>query len=201
MLEILAYAIGIMYSPGPVNLLGLRSGINGKAHAHIGFFLGVACAMFTLFILLGFLGLTLIHAQLLPYISFIGCCYILYIAWKVMKANVRISAQTIEMGVLSFWNGFIMQLLNPKGLVATLPISAIQFPAAGIHGGAIFFWSFLLVVLAFGAPASYSVVGLVMGKHMDNPRYFKIFNLIMSGLLAYVAVSIGYEHVYLKMEQ
>ena len=31
MLAIIAYAVGIMYSPGPVNLMGLNTGVNGQA--------------------------------------------------------------------------------------------------------------------------------------------------------------------------
>ncbi len=198
MLEILAYAIGVMYTPGPINLLGLHSGINGQTREHIGFFGGVGTAMFILFALLGYLGLKLINPVLLPYISLVGCCYILYIAWKVIRSNINIKGNAAKVSVLSFTNGLIMQLLNPKALVATLPISTIQFPATGISGSAIFFWSCLLALLAFGAPGSYSLVGLWMGQRIENPRYFKIFNILMSGLLVFVAFSIGYEHVYLK---
>ncbi len=199
MLEILAYAIGVMYTPGPINLLGLHSGLNGKTREHIGFFIGVGCAMFILFILLGYLGLTFINPTLLPYVSLIGCSYILYIAWKVVRSNTNITENTAKVSILNFSNGLFMQLLNPKALVATLPISTIQFPAAGISGGAIFVWSCLLAVLAFGAPGSYSLVGMLMGKRIENPRYFKVFNLFMGGLLIFVAFSIGYEHVYLKL--
>jgi len=199
MLEILAYAIGVMYTPGPINLLGLHSGINGKTREHIGFFGGVGSAMFILFTLLGYLGLTFINPALLPYISLIGCTYILYIAWKVVRSNVNLSHKTEQTAVLSFSNGLIMQLLNPKALVATLPISTIQFPAAGISGSAILVWSCLLALLAFGAPGSYSLVGSLMGKRINNPFYFKVFNCLMCGLLIFVAVSIGYEHVYLLL--
>jgi len=199
MLEILAYAIGVMYTPGPINLLGLHSGINGKMREHIGFFIGVGCAMLVLFIFLGFLGLKFINPTLLPYISFIGCSYIVYIAWKVFRANIDIDQNKANISVLSFSNGLIMQLLNPKALVATMPISTIQFPAAGISGGSIIIWSIGLAVLAFGAPSSYSLVGMSMGKRIENPMFFKTFNFIMSALLIFVAASIGYDHVYLKL--
>ena len=197
MLEIFAYAIGIMYTPGPVNILGLHSGINAKARQHIGFFTGVAFAMLILFIFLGFVGLTFINLKILPYISFAGCSYILYIAWKVCKADVDITDESVPAYVLSFWDGLFMQLLNPKALVATLPIATIQFPAAGITGAAIVLWSVLLATLAFGAPASYSLAGVFMGKRLENPVYFKLFNLLMSVLLIYIALSIGYENIYL----
>ncbi|MDW6017482.1 LysE family transporter [Vibrio plantisponsor] len=196
MLEILAYAIGVMYTPGPINLLGLHSGLNGKTREHMGFFAGVGCAMLILFVFLGFLGLKFINPSLLPYISLIGCSYIVYIAWKVLHTNVNVSEKTASVSILSFTNGLIMQLLNPKALVATMPISTIQFPAVGISGSSIVIWSIGLAILAFGAPSSYSLAGMAMGKRIENPIYFKTFNVLMFALLIFVATSIGYEHVY-----
>ena len=154
MLTIIAYAFGIMYSPGPVNLLSIHGGINGNTKRYMGFYIGISCAMFFLFITLGFLGNTFINPQFIPYMSFFGCCYILYIAYKVIKANVSISPSSKQDKNLSLWDGVLMQLLNPKGLVATLPIATIQFPAEGIEGSAIITWSIALSLLAFGAPLS-----------------------------------------------
>ncbi|KGY14350.1 transporter [Vibrio tubiashii] len=195
MSEIFAYAIGVMYTPGPVNLLGLHSGLNRRTSAHLGFFAGVGMAMFILFVLLGFVGLKIVNPQLLPFVSLAGCLYILHIAWKVMGSNVELSGSESGLKSLSFRDGLFMQLLNPKALVATLPISTIQFPGVGITGSAIVVWSVILAVLAFGAPTSYSIAGLVLGKRISNPSYFRVFNWLMAALLVYVSLTIAYEHV------
>ncbi len=194
MADIFAYAIGIMYTPGPINLLGLSSGLNKQTRSHLGFFIGVGSAMFILFVLLGYLGLQVINPQFLPYVSLIGCGYILYIAWKVAKAKVQVSDTSADAS-LSFFDGLFMQLLNPKALVATLPIATIQFPSADITGAAIVFWSLILAILAFGAPTSYSLAGLMLGKQVSRPGVFNMFNKLMAVLLVYVALIIAYEHV------
>ncbi len=194
MADIFAYAIGIMYTPGPINLLGLSSGLNKQTRSHLGFFIGVGSAMFILFVLLGYLGLQVINPQFLPYVSLIGCGYILYIAWKVAKAKVQVSDTSADAS-LSFFDGLFMQLLNPKALVATLPIATIQFPSADITGAAIVFWSLILAILAFGAPTSYSLAGLMLGKQVSRPGVFNVFNKLMAILLVYVALMIAYEHV------
>ncbi|MEZ7186396.1 LysE family transporter [uncultured Pseudoalteromonas sp.] len=194
MADIFAYAIGIMYTPGPINLLGLSSGLNKQTRSHLGFFIGVGSAMFILFVLLGYLGLQVINPQFLPYVSLIGCGYILYIAWKVAKAKVQVNDTSADAS-LSFFNGLFMQLLNPKALVATLPIATIQFPSADITGAAIVFWSLILAILAFGAPTSYSLAGLMLGKQVSRPGVFNVFNKLMAVLLVYVALMIAYEHV------
>lgn len=194
MAGIFAYAIGIMYTPGPINLLGLSSGLNKQTRSHLGFFIGVGSAMFILFVLLGYLGLQVINPQFLPYVSLIGCGYILYIAWKVAKAKVQVDDASADAS-LSFFDGLFMQLLNPKALVATLPIATIQFPSADITGAAIVFWSIILAILAFGAPTSYSLAGLMLGRQVSRPGVFNVFNKLMAILLVYVALMIAYEHV------
>ncbi|WED24536.1 LysE family transporter [Vibrio sp. JC009] len=197
MLEIFAYAFSVMYSPGPMNLLGLHSGIQGKAKAHFGFYVGVGAAMLILFISLSFLGAQVVNKSILPYISILGCCYMVNIAWKVFRAKVDIGESKQKKNGLKFRDGLFMHLLNPKALIATLPISTIQFPAVGIAGTQIIFWSLILSIFAFGAPAGYAVAGSVLGKKIENPLYFRSFNILMSVLLVYVAASISYEHVYL----
>lgn len=199
MLTIIAYAFSIMYSPGPVNLLGLHSGINKKIKTHIGFFIGVGLAMLILFLGLGFLGNTFINTNWLPYTSLLGCIYIIYVALKVFKASVEVNQSPKQEKNLSIWDGLLMQLLNPKGLIATLPIATIQFPAEGIQGGAIIIWSIGLSIIAFGAPFSYSLIGGLLGKKLNNPLYFKTFNILMSLLLVSVAINIAYEYVFLKL--
>ncbi|WP_209327406.1 hypothetical protein [Pseudoalteromonas sp. PA2MD11] len=72
---------------------------------------------------------------------------------------------------------------------------SIQFPSADITGAAIVFWSFILAIFAFGAPTSYSLAGLVLGKQVSRPGVFYVFNKLMAILLVYVALMIAYEHV------
>lgn len=200
MLTIITYAFGIMYTPGPVNLLSIHNGMNGKVRGNFGFIMGVTCAMFISFITLGFLGNTFINLSYLPYISLLGCCYIIYIAWKLTKVRVNVNISSEENGVLTIWDGLFMQLLNPKGLLATLPIATIQFPAENIQGSAIVVWSIGLSILAFGAPLSYSLIGAIIGNKLNDPIYFKTLNMLMSVLLISVAINIGYEYVYLELK-
>ncbi|WP_232312659.1 LysE family translocator [Enterovibrio coralii] len=140
MLELWAYAIGIMYSPGPVNLLGLHGGVQRSTRQNLGYFAGVASAMFLLFLTMSLVGGSLITASMLPYVSIVGCTYILYIAFKLLRADVSFNADQKVASHLTYMDGLMLQLLNPKGYIATLPIVTIQFPAAGISGYSSLFW-------------------------------------------------------------
>ncbi|GHA93950.1 LysE family translocator [Modicisalibacter luteus] len=199
MLEIIAYALGVMYTPGPVNLLGLNAGLHGQAKASLGFFLGVGLAMFTLFVLFGLAGAAWVQGDMLAVIGALGCGYIFYLAIKIAKSSINMAAVRRTPRALRFRDGLIMQLCNPKGIVATLPIATIQFPAVGIHGVGLIVWSLGLAALAIGAPGSYALVGAVLGKRVEDPVILKGFSLTMSALLIAVSLSIGYEHVWLPL--
>ncbi|GAB3681193.1 LysE family translocator [Salinisphaera aquimarina] len=199
MIGIFAYAIGVMYTPGPVNLLGLNTGLNGQFRASTGFFFGVGLAMLILLLAFGWAGAAWVRGDALVYISALGCLYIGYLALKIARASVTIDTKRQTARALRFRQGLVMQLLNPKGIVATLPIATIQFPGAGIHGAGLVLWSAVLALLAVGAPGSYSLVGDLLGRRIGDPKYFLWFNRAMAVLLLYVAAAIAYEHVYLPL--
>ncbi|WP_252107177.1 MULTISPECIES: LysE family transporter [unclassified Halomonas] len=196
MLGIILYGLGIMYTPGPVNLLGLNLGINGRAKYSIGFCLGVGSAMLFYLVVLGFAGAAWIDGQILVVLSALGCGYILYLAWKIARASAELETDDAPTRLFSFRDGVAMQLLNPKAMVAVLPIVTLQFPAAGIDGVSLVVWAVGLSLLAAGAPGSYMLLGRLVGQRIQQPRLVKGFNLAMAALLAAVAVSIGVEHVW-----
>ncbi|OLQ85452.1 transporter [Vibrio ponticus] len=198
MTEIFIYALAIMYSPGPVNFLGLHSGLSGLFKHSFGYFFGVGSAMLLLFLCFGYLGEEYVQPSFLPYFAALGCSYILYIAYKVGCSTVEIGNKS-QLSKLTYWDGLGLQLLNPKGVVATLPISTVQFPSANIDGWNILFWSVVLALLATGAPTSYAALGSILGRKLQSSSILTTFNKLMALLLVYVAFSIGYEHIYLPI--
>ena len=199
MLAIVAYALGAMYSPGPVNLLGLNIGINGQAKKSVGFCLGVGTAMLVYLLVLGWMGAAWIDDEALIVVSALGCGYIVYLASKIARSSVDISEPDNVPRLVNYRNGLVMQLLNPKAIVATLPITTLQFPAADIQGLSLVVWAFGLAMLAAGAPGSYILIGSAVGSRIKSPAIIKGFNWLMAGLLVAVALSIGVAHVWLPL--
>ncbi|WP_249975819.1 LysE family translocator [Vreelandella olivaria] len=199
MLAIVAYALGAMYSPGPVNLLGLNVGISGQARQSVGFCLGVGTAMLVYLLVLGWAGAAWIDNDALVVVSALGCSYIVYLAIKLARSSTDLSSPDDAPRLLSFRDGLVMQLLNPKALMATLPITTLQFPAADIHGLSLVVWAFGLAMLAGGAPGSYIVMGSLLGNRIKSTGIVKWFNWLMAGLLVAVAFSIAYEHVWVPL--
>ncbi|XAW87419.1 LysE family transporter [Vibrio sp. CDRSL-10 TSBA] len=189
MTDIILYAFGVMYTPGPVNAIGLNNGIQKQTRI-FGFFAGVAVAMFILFFSLALIGEQVMNDSLLQGASVLGSLYILWLAYKIFSAPVGDYSNT-EPRVLTFRDGLLMQLLNPKGITVALPVATVQFSAAGITGLLLLAWCIGLAVFAFGAPWSYFIFGRLLGKNINQTRYLTMINKLMALFLAFVALSMG----------
>ncbi|WFQ81335.1 LysE family transporter [Xenorhabdus sp. SF857] len=195
-MEILLYTLGVVYSPGPVNFMGMNAGITGQFKKTIGFFIGVGCAMLTLFILFGYAGEAIISHKYLPYISLLGALYTFYLSFKMVTSNIQLNkgdGRTVSDEILTFWDGFLIQALNPKGVLVVLPVTTVMYPAAHVTGPMIFLVSVLISIGGAGAPGLYSFFGAVIGKQIRNDSWINLLNKVMGVLLAVVAIFMTYD--------
>ncbi|CAD5202761.1 LysE family translocator [Pseudomonas sp. FEN] len=196
-MEIFLYAFSVMYSPGPVNVMGLNAGLTGQFRRTVGFFIGVGCAMFALFLIFGYTGEALISRSVLPYLALIGGLYTLYLAFKVFTSKVvlpgKVEASQPTDKPLTFWNGFLIQALNPKGMMVVLPITTVMFPAAHVTGTNIALVSIMIALGGAGAPGIYSFLGAALGKRITKESYFNFFNRLMGIALAVCAAFMLYD--------
>lgn len=181
-MEIFLYTLSIMYSPGPVNFMGLNSGLQRQVRQTLGFFAGVGAAMLVLFVLFGYAGEHLIAPQYLHYMALVGALYTFYIASKMLRASVDAQVATVPQR-LGFWNGFFIQALNPKGVLVILPVTTVMYPAAHIVGSRILVVSLLISVGAAGAPLAYALAGRALGNHIANALWLKRMNKLLALLL------------------
>lgn len=187
MLAIIIYAFGVMYSPGPANMLALLAGVNGQGWRAFLYCVGVGLAMLILFLLIGYLGGDIIPLEYQSIIAILGGVYIAYLGVKILQASFQQSALKAKNTAVSFKIGLILQLCNPKALVAIVPIVTVQFPRAQIEGGQIALWSLGLAVMACGAPSTYFLAGSRLKKAAMNPNIMAWVNRVMALLLFYVA--------------
>lgn len=198
MLAMFLYGIGIMYSPGPVNILALNIGITNKIKKSFGFYIGIGLSMLMYSLLLGFTGEKIVKKEYLLYLSIIGSGYIMYLAIKIWKSKVIIKDKSDE-ATLKLKSAFIIQSLNPKAMLAILPLVTIYFPTNNIVGFKIILASLVIFLLALAAPFVYSVAGRFLSKLINQPHFFNIYNKLMAIFLIYVAVSIFKDHVFLVL--
>lgn len=199
MLGIVLYAIGVMYTPGPVNLLSLNNGMQRSVYEHIPFSIGVASALCFWFLLVGYTGRAVINENVLPVVAGLGVCFIVYLAYKILSSSVDAEHDRKPVAALNYKDGLLMQFLNPKSFLVVLPVATVQFPAAGIEGTGIAVWSILLGIMGFGAPFIYAMFGSTVTRHVSKTSYLQYVNYIMGVMLLAVAVDMAYNHVYLAL--
>lgn len=189
MLDIIIYALGVMYTPGPVNAICLNSGIQ-KQSSILSFSFGVAIAMFALFSIVSLIGETLMNETFLQWTAILGATYILWLAYKIFVSQVS-NVELKSRQSISLRDGLMLQLLNPKAITVALPIATVQFPSAGITGGYIFIWCAILALLAFGAPTIYYIAGHLIGKKINETGFLVVMNKLMAVLLLFVGLKMA----------
>ncbi|MGO2235120.1 lysine transporter LysE [Marinomonas sp. UCMA 3892] len=187
MLAIIIYAFGVMYSPGPANMLALFAGVNGQGWRGFLYCVGVGLAMLILFLLIGYLGADIIPQEYQSIIAILGGIYIAYLGIKILQASFHQKVINKQDKTVSFKMGLTLQLCNPKSLVAIVPIVTVQFPRFHIEGEQIALWSLGLAVMACGAPSSYLLAGSFLKKAAMSPKVMAWVNCVMAFLLFYVA--------------
>lgn len=178
-MEIVLYAFSVIYSPGPVNALGLNAGLRGQARRSLGFYAGVGCAMLVLFLALGYAGAVVVSGALLPWLALLGGGYCLYLGYRIARAAPPTAEGEGAATRLTFASGLLIQGLNPKAWLAVLPIATVMFPAAQVTGGKIALWSLPLALSACGAPASYALLGALLGRYLVRGRGFRAVNRLL----------------------
>lgn len=170
-----------MYSPGPVNALGLNAGLRGQARRALRFYAGVGCAMLVLFLALGYAGAILVSGALLPWLALLGGGYCLYLGYRIARAAPPTAAGEEEGAAtrLTFARGLLIQGFNPKAWLAVLPIATVMFPAAQVTGGKIALWSLPLALSAGGAPASYALLGALLGRYLVRGHGLRAVNRLL----------------------
>lgn len=178
-MEIVLYAFSVIYSPGPVNALCLNAGLRGQARRALGFYAGVGCAMLVLFLALGYVGAVVVSGALLPWLALLGGGYCLYLGYRIARAAPPTAEGEGAATRLTFASGLLIQGLNPKAWLAVLPIATVMFPAAQVTGGKIALWSLPLALSACGAPASYALLGALLGRYLVRGRGFRAVNRLL----------------------
>ncbi|WP_353226365.1 LysE family translocator [Salinisphaera hydrothermalis] len=189
-----------MYTPGPVNLIGLNSGLRSRLLSSLPFFTGVGLAMFAWFTILGLAGQALVPELIVPYLALAGGLYTIYLATQIIRSDITDGdLHTSEEKPLTFASGFLIQFLNPKGMLVVVPISAVMFPAAHIVGVELITAAAGIAIGAGLAPALYCLIGNLVGARVQSAKFFKAANLTLGALLAVVGVAILYEYFWLKV--
>ncbi len=116
----------ITLMPGPDNLFVLALGMGRGARAAVPLALGLACGNFfhTAAVALGVSALIVASPNALLALKWLGCSYLLFIAYQIATTPQQLQATAIDTEAISlrsdrhfFFRGLLMNVLNPKVVV------------------------------------------------------------------------------------
>ncbi len=180
------FALSMSISPGPVNVITLSTGVNHGFRSAMPFVSGATIGFTMLLLFVGFCFGQVVTQDWLVFdaIGYGGTAIICYMGYKIATATPEVGISTQDRP--KFSQGFLLQWLNPKAWIACF---------AGISGFKLTDSDTLLIlfvalyfVICYLSIASWALVGARIKSLFEKPRYLRLFNLVMGGMLILLAL-------------
>ena len=180
------------FTPGPNNIACTSMAINFGLKRSMGFMCGIFFGFVSVLLLAGFFSKLLLKTipDLEPIMRWIGATYILYLAYSILKADYSLQQNNQQVLPFSFSHGFLLQFLNPKGIIYALTLySAFLYSIIDIPRFIILF-AFILSSIGFLSLLLWASFGTLISRFLYQDKVRKILNLLLALLLAYTAVKL-----------
>ena len=188
-LLLIGISFSLGFTPGPNNTVASYSGFNFGIKKTIPLILGVGLGYTTLVILINFVLISTFKQFpiIQEVIRVLGTFFLIYLAYKIAVSNT--SQNEIKKNPVSFFDTFIFQFVNPKGVMAALTLIS-KFVSESNY----FMTSIMVIIVcsvtAFLSITTWTVLGKFLRKFATNNSFIKRFNYAMSFLI--LACIIGF---------
>ena len=182
----LSFSLVMSITPGPVNLMIISSGINNGFYKTFSFISGATIGFTTLLILISFGFNTILKSYpiYLSIIEILGFCYIMYLSYQIVKSNNNIKLQKKTFKTLYFYEGFLLQFLNPKACLAS--ISGVSMFSSSLESLVIFIIIYFIV--CYLSLSFWGILGQKATQYLNTNKKLKYFNFLMAGLLFLISL-------------
>jgi len=182
LLLLIGISVSLGYTPGPNNAVASYSGFNFGIKKTIPLILGVWLGYTTLVILINFVLISTFvkYPIIQEIIRILGTIFLFFLAYKISFTNS--STEDKKENPVKFFDTFIFQFLNPKGVMAAITLIS-KFVKEDNY-----LMSSLSVIIVCSLTAITSItVWAFLGKFLrgfaTNINFIKRFNYAMSLLL------------------
>ena len=184
-----AFALVGAVTPGPVNLVALRYGVEGGLSRPLGYTVGASVSYGALLWLAG-MGAGPLLEQPLPaqLVRWAGAAYLASLAWQIMTAPVGAgdgaALKPVRQGAWrALLDGGLFQVLNPKAwLVAMSGVALFTGTQAGGNSALLRFCLISTLVCCLGV-GIWALAGSLIKAWLADPRRQRLFNRILGGAL------------------
>ncbi|MFA9373280.1 MAG: LysE family translocator [Poseidonibacter sp.] len=193
LLAIFSFSIVMSISPGPVNMLIITSGINNGFKKTVPFISGATIG-FTLLLFLIAIGLKTIlssYSNFLFYLEIFGSAFIIYMGYKIATSNSKINIENKENKTLRFYEGFLLQWLNPKAWIAC--ISGVSMFVN--NDKTLFIFVFIYFIVCYLCLSFWGILGEKITIFLNTNLRLEIFNMIMGSILIFSTLFLISRHL------
>ena len=182
LLSLMLFCFVTSCTPGPNNILASYSSFNFGIKKTIPHMLGVALGYTSMITILD-VGLIIPFKKypiIQEIIRVLGTLFLFYLAYKIATADI--SNGELKQNPVTFYDTFIFQFINPKGVMAATTLISKFVDQEN------YFSTSLSVILvcsftAFLSIISWTLLGKFLRKFATNKSFIKRFNYVMSMLI------------------
>lgn len=182
-LSMLSFSLVMSISPGPVNILIISSGATNGFKKTFSFISGATIG-FTLLLALVSLGMDkLINESFLKVIEYFGLLFIIYMGYKIASSNNKLDL-TKSNKKLKFYEGFLLQWLNPKAWLASISgVSMFSY-----NDNYLIVFVFIYFIVCYLSLSFWGLLGDKGAVFLNTNKRLDIFNLLMGVVLIVLAL-------------
>ena len=183
LLLLIGISLSLGFTPGPNNAVAAYSGFNFGIKRTLPLILGVGLGYTTLIILINFVLISTFknYPIIQEIIRVLGTFFLIYLAYKISFSKISSEGKTEN--PVKFFDKFIFQFINPKGVMAGVTLSS-NFVEQGENYLNHSIWVIVVCsVTAFLSITSWTFLGKFLRKFATNNNFIKRFNYAMSLLL------------------
>ncbi len=188
-LSLLGFLWVAAITPGPNNMLLTASGANFGFVRSFPLMLGIMLGMQVMLLMVAFgIGsLILVYPALHLLLKIAGSLYLLWLSWKIGSAPYEVldtDNTAVPAKAMPFWQGGLLQLINPKAWLMSLGAVA-SFSLAGInYQSSVLAISFAMFLVNIVAGVIWLGFGTFISRWLKSRQSWTIFNICMGLLTA-----------------
>tara|TARA_R110001606_G_scaffold332204_1_gene480041 strand:- start:294 stop:902 length:609 start_codon:yes stop_codon:yes gene_type:complete len=181
-LALAMFAFVTSVTPGPNNIMLLASGAQFGFRRTLPHMFGIVVGVSSLLLstLLGLGALFSLYPPLYNVLKWVGCAYLLWLAWKIGSAPVgNLESKKSASAPMRWWQALLFQYVNPKawmmaiGCVSTFAIPGDLYAQSG-------FWMMVLfAAMGFPAISVWAWAGVSIRRWLTDQKRQRIFNFSM----------------------
>ena len=183
LLLLIGISLSLGFTPGPNNAVAAYSGFNFGIKKTLPLILGVGFGYTTLIILINFVLISTFknYPIIQEIIRVLGTIFLIYLAYKISFSKISSDGKTEN--PVKFFDKFIFQFINPKGVMAGITLSSNVVEQGENYLNHSIWVIVVCSVTAFLSITSWTFLGKFLRKFATNNNFIKRFNYAMSLLL------------------